>query len=78
MPRVEILDYETGLPLEAAERIKQRIKKLEEENMRLREENMKLRMMIQEMREFYETRLNEVKNMLDEIGLDLQAVKSKA
>ena len=43
MPRVEILDYETGLPLEAAEKIKQKIRMLEEENARLREENMRLR-----------------------------------
>ena len=37
------VDGETGLPLEAAEKIKQKIRMLEEENARLREENMRLR-----------------------------------
>ena len=71
-------DGETGLPIEISEKIKAKIKALEDENARLREENMKLRMMIQEMREFYEVRLNEIKNQLDDISLDLQIIKNKA
>jgi regulator of replication initiation timing len=46
------IDGETGLPLEAIEKIKAWIKRLEEENARLREENEKLGQKIQILRRF--------------------------
>jgi hypothetical protein len=45
----QIIDGETGLPVEVAERIKQRLKALEDENMRLREENEILKRRIDEI-----------------------------
>jgi len=71
------VDGETGLPLEAAEKIKQKIRMLEDENARLREENEKLRITIQELRAFYEARLSEINKRLDDLGLDLQVVRSR-
>jgi hypothetical protein len=49
MPRVEIIDPETGMPVEIAERIKQRLKALEDENARLRMENEELKQRIGEI-----------------------------
>jgi len=49
MPRVEIIDPETGLPVEVAERIKQRLRALEDENAKLREENEALKQRIGEI-----------------------------
>jgi len=49
MPRVEIIDPETGMPVEVAERIKQRLRALEDENARLRMENEELKRRVGEI-----------------------------
>jgi len=88
--RVTYVDLETGLPAEAAERVKAKIKALEDENARLRqeneelkqkvssleEENEKLRMSVKELRTFYETQLDDVRKQLDDVRLEVQAVKA--
>ena len=48
---IHTFDNETGLPVEVAERIKARLRALEDEDARLKEENMKLNTIIQEATE---------------------------
>jgi len=88
--RVTYVDLETGLPAEAAERVKARLRMLEEENARLRqeneelkqrvssleEENEKLRMSIKELRTFYEAQLDDIKRQIDEVRLEVQAARA--
>jgi hypothetical protein len=64
MPRIEIIDPETDLPIEVAEKIKRRLKTLEDENARLRAENDELRRRIDEI----EAGALGIRKVLDENG----------
>ena len=78
MPRVEILDYETGLPLEAAAKIKQKIRMLEEENMRLRDRITLLEIMLDEVNQRNMQLDEKIRQLAEKTALTIAELKTRS
>jgi chromosome segregation ATPase len=74
MPKVEVIDFETGLPLEVAKRLREKLEKYEEKIASLEAEKK----LLQDRLSQYEGQINQLMKTLDSISLDVQMLKTNS